>query len=110
MHDTSCALAGASDALDALSADQKAHVCAVLRDLLRRATEAEISDAAFRVLMALFAHADDTGFCYPSQRTIMALVGICERSVRNGVVALEAAGLVTREVPSYAHRAERRGV
>lgn len=52
---------------------------------------------AQHVLMLLAAHADDRGQCWPSQATLCEISGLSERSVRNGISALEKAGLVTRE-------------
>lgn len=63
-----------------------------------------ISPAPKLVLMAIADDADDTGFCYPSQRRLAKKCRITERSVRRIVGKLIAARLVAVE-PRYRVRA-----
>lgn len=81
----------------------------LIRDLERRAARARLPGCAHRVLHALISRADGKGFCFPGQRDLAERSGLCERSVRNGIVALEKAQFLTRQVPSHAARAERQG-
>lgn len=55
------------------------------------------------VLMALADEADDTGFCFPSQRRLAAKCSITDRTVRRMLVELETKGYVTLE---RRHRAD----
>ena len=49
------------------------------------------------VLMALADEADDTGFCFPSQRRLAAKCSITDRTVRRMLVELETKGYVSLE-------------
>jgi hypothetical protein len=49
------------------------------------------------VLVAIANHADGEGLCHPGQARLARMVGCNERSIRNYVLALEAAGLIERK-------------
>ena len=49
------------------------------------------------VLMALADEADDTGFCFPSQRRLAAKCSVTDRTVRRMLVELETKGCVMLE-------------
>lgn len=53
------------------------------------------------VLVCLAHHADEEGYCYPSQQRLAAMTGLKERAVRAHLAALEEA--------EYISRVERRG-
>lgn len=52
------------------------------------------------VLMALADQADDTGYCWPSQRLIAQQVEMGERTVRRHLKTLQEVGLLTATVRS----------
>lgn len=65
------------------------------------------------VLVALAdRYNDDTGFCWPSIKTIATEIGVSERTVHKAIKDLEAAGLIERGNPRWvAHlRADRRPI
>ncbi len=49
------------------------------------------------LLMTLANYADPEGRCFPAQRVLVEDTGLCERTVRRLLGALEAAGLIHRE-------------
>ena len=57
----------------------------------------QLSPTPKLVLMALADEADDTGFCFPSQRRIAAKCSITDRTVRRMLVELETKGYVRFE-------------
>ena len=62
------------------------------------AQESVTSSAAIAVLLAIAKHADEAGFCFPSVDRISLLTRLDSRTVQRQVKALEALGLVRREV------------
>lgn len=80
------------------------HPRAALRDLLRALDAAGIAATPRAVATALWAHCDPCGRCWPSQTTLARLTGRCERTVRDAVKALEAAGVLLRDVPALRER------
>jgi DNA-binding MarR family transcriptional regulator len=61
------------------------------------AASAEITPSALRVLIAIAAHLDRTGWAYPSLSTIAGLTGIARKKVPSLIAELEGAGLLRRE-------------
>ncbi|WP_273843890.1 helix-turn-helix domain-containing protein [Rubrobacter calidifluminis] len=49
------------------------------------------------VLVCLAHHADEEGYCYPSQRRLAAMTGLKERAVRTHLAALEEDGFIRRK-------------
>ena len=49
------------------------------------------------VFLALACYADPKGRCFPSQRTLAADSGLCERTVRTALSQLEGLGWIVRE-------------
>ena len=63
-----------------------------------RAASADLSAAALRVLIYLYACAnDDTGQCFPTKKTIARETGLNSRTVRRAIEELEAAELIQTE-------------
>ncbi len=57
--------------------------------------EPQSSGAKF-VLVCLAHHADEHGYCYPSQKRIAAMTGLKERAVRGHLATLEQDGFIRR--------------
>ena len=74
------------------------------RELLRHLDARGVAASARAVAVALWTHADPFGRCWPSQGTLARLAGVCERTVRTGLHALERAGVLLRDVPRLAER------
>jgi hypothetical protein len=49
------------------------------------------------VLLALADQANDSGVCFPGQRTLAAKCGLSERRLRDQLVALEKGGYIERK-------------
>src|SRR5262249_22094641 len=62
-----------------------------------RAAGLSLGAVAFRVLIAISAHADAEGRAYPGMGTIAREASIRRRDVPRAVAALERAGLLRRE-------------
>jgi len=58
--------------------------------------EVRTSGAKF-VLVCVAHHADEHGYCYPSQKRLAAMTGLSERAVRGHLAALEEDGVISRE-------------
>lgn len=80
------------------------HPRGALRELLRHLESRGVASSARAVAVALWTHADAFGRCWPSQGTLARLAGVCERTVRTGLHALERAGVLLRDVPRLAER------
>ncbi len=80
------------------------HPRGALRELLRHLDARGVAASARAVAVALWTHADAFGRCWPSQGTLARLAGVCERTVRTGLHALERAGVLLRDVPRLAER------
>lgn len=91
-----------------LTSPSSQHPRAALRALLRALEARGIGASARAVAVALWTHADPAGRCWPSQLTLGALVGRCERTVRTAVRQLESAGVLLRDVPALRERRVRR--
>jgi hypothetical protein len=84
------------------------HPRGALRALLIELDVRGLAATPRAVAVALWTHADPCGRCWPSQTTLARLVGRCERTVRAAVKALEAAGVLLRDVPALRERRTRR--
>lgn len=80
------------------------HPRGALRELLRHLESRGVASSARAVAVALWTHADAFGRCWPSQGTLARLAGVCERTVRTGLHALERAGVLLRDVPRLTER------
>jgi DNA-binding transcriptional regulator YhcF (GntR family) len=60
--------------------------------------ETVTSPTAMAVLLALAKHADEAGFCFPSVERIGTLARLDPRTVQRQIKALEALGVVRREI------------
>lgn len=80
------------------------HPRGALRELLRHLETRGVASSARAVAVALWTHADPYGRCWPSQGTLARLAGVCERTVRTGLHALERAGVLLRDVPRLTER------
>lgn len=67
---------------------------------------AKVTDKAVRVYAALMRHGLDPSSCYPSHKTIGALIGAAGRSIQRPLRELEDAGWVVR-VPRFDARGDR---
>lgn len=60
--------------------------------------------AEFKVLAALWLHADKLGYCHPSRRTLAEITGYDEAQVRKSTRKLEGLGWITRTHPRGGHQ------
>lgn len=97
-----------SRAATGYSSPASMHPRAALRALLEALDARGLAASPRAVAVALWTHADPCGRCWPSQTTLARLVGRCERTVRDAVKALEAAGVLLRDVPALRERRVRR--
>jgi len=81
---------GARAPVEAKTASRKAE----LKRLLNLCEDLEVRAPDRIVLAAIWAHADDEGWCYPSVGTLAVLSGLTERRVRTSLLTLGGLGLV----------------